>query len=454
MKKLILIFLLFAINVMFASHNVSDMNGDLSYKYPISSHLVKGHNLEVDITYNTNVSHVSMVHYMQDKNKFFQYSLPMPLWTINVNGFALNALSHNINPYSSDYRSLIKNYPNTDTVLKNVEFLKNAPIDDDFNNGYLRWVMYNNIWLIEGYDFCNRMSVLEDGDIDEIKLLRGDGSVLRFKNQNRYKDEENLNDSKYYTGLYYHDSYNSNIYAKVEFDSTSHFPDYITNLLPSDDNRVQHYPRVMKVYMGDGLEYVFKEWISPYGARIIDKIYQRDSTNQLYSDSLKIDIYPTIFYLEAINTSIGEMTSFSREHHIFNDSEVDVYKGHAWTTDFYGHHIDNSTENIIIDAYGKSYKIKNMIQPLNFISEYNNLEVDLGKLLIDMFADLNDENTGLGLLKIMDKSNELYSNDINIDTSFSTSMLGEFINPKSYHLYPERQFGRYFKQHITDIIDP
>ncbi len=446
MKKILIIILLIQVPSLYADYQVSDMNGDLSYKYPISSNLVKGHNLEVDITYNSNIPHVSLVHYLEDEKEFIKYSLPMPLWTINVNGFVVNALSHKINPYNSiGFRESL-NLP---------DVIKDSPDPSDHYYGYKKYWLYNNIWLIEGYDYCNRLSILEEGDSDEIKLLRSDGSVLNLKNSDRVGQYEDINDPKFYTGLYYHDSYNTNIYAKVEFDSTSHFPEYITKHISDSADRVQYYPRVLKVYMGDGLEYVFREWISPYGARMFNKVGQKNQHDSIYNSyTVKYKIIPTIFYMDQINTSIGELTSFTRDHHNFNNDEVDLYKGHAWTTDFYGHHIDYyHSEDFVIDAFGKSYRIKNIVEPCHFFRPRLNIfdSTYLNMFYKEIFE--NDDNyKGLNLLQTMDKGNLLMAKDTSLDYNISTSLKSGYIDEDEY--FPSRYMGRYFRQYISDIYDP
>ncbi|MEP7218449.1 MAG: hypothetical protein ABI876_06010, partial [Bacteroidota bacterium] len=114
-------------------------------------------------------------------------------------------------------------------------------------------------------------------------------------------------------------------------------------------------PRILHYYTGDGLEYIFREWTAPYGMPVL-----RDYTLRgggLYAG-------PTIFYLEDIRSNAGPIASFIRTRHypIFGnplfESRSDTTRGRALITSFPGHQISFGYNSLIIEAMGRTTKIK------------------------------------------------------------------------------------------------
>jgi hypothetical protein len=262
---------------------VAGANGSVSYSYPISTQVRGGYPINVTLNYAGAVSFTTYRSYIaaHDQNMtpykgWEKFSQNRPVWILGVNGFALNVLSQTSH-FAADSASRIFNLS------------ANQFDDGDFT------------WSIDGFDACNRMVDLDpdyvgqDGYVDVIRLLRSDGSLLQLVNKHaRQQGDSNAGvRQNLYTGYYIDNSAaNASGYGFVEFDST-YWPEYIYDLLAGrvDAFRAAQVPRKLRYYDGSGLEYVFREWVIPYGP----KAYRN-------YDHVTGGVWggPTIFYLEHI----------------------------------------------------------------------------------------------------------------------------------------------------------
>ncbi|MEP7220698.1 MAG: hypothetical protein ABI876_17360, partial [Bacteroidota bacterium] len=180
-----------------------------------------------------------------------------------------------------------------------------------------------------------------------------------------------------YTGYYHENEGNAAGYGYVEFDST-YLTTQLRQLTGTDDSIIVYdsghsggsfdttitvssggsyalVPRKLHYYPGDGLEYIFREWRAPYGTLPL-----RDYT--LRSGGMFSG--PTIFYLEDIRSNAGPVASFTRtrQYPIFGnplfEDRVDSTRGRALITSFPGHQISFGYNSLIIEALGRTTKIK------------------------------------------------------------------------------------------------
>lgn len=62
----------------------------------------------------------------------------------------------------------------------------------------------NGSWLIEGYDYCNQLKDIQrEGEIDKIRILKADGSIMELVNVDNYYSEQGK-----YAGVYYESGIN------------------------------------------------------------------------------------------------------------------------------------------------------------------------------------------------------------------------------------------------------
>jgi len=300
--------------------NVSSINGSMSYTYPISNHSIDGHPLTVKLSYASNVAHSAYEQYhnfnevgCDSCDGWTKYTKVYPEWIFSVNNIAINIFGRTL-----DYSMEEDN---------NGTMSSTSPYDESYVN-----------WMIDGYDYSNRMQALENNnDHDVIKILKGDGSILELRNIQK-KGTLSSTDTSLYKGYYYTNDINSTGFALVDFDTTSYWPSYFKDGIRN--NRTRYLPRIMKYYPGDGLEYVFREHVAPYGTRALWLSWERDS-----------DGYPTIFYLEEINSSMGIITEFTRKFHNPTESEIDVNRGRRLFVEFAGHKITGAEDGVYIEAF-------------------------------------------------------------------------------------------------------
>ncbi|HPO63742.1 MAG TPA: hypothetical protein PK762_11740, partial [Candidatus Kapabacteria bacterium] len=385
------------------SLDVANVNGNLTYTYPISNNSIDGFPLKVDLNFVANAPYTIFGYYHKPDNYWQKFSYSQPAWIMGVNGFAINVLKRN----NSFVKTVPKNLSGNSIITGN-----------DYEALEILNTRYNFVnlpnELIEGYDYCNRMMQLTvfAAHQDIIKLLRSDGSVLELRNKNVMASGEPSN----YTGYYYENGVNPEGFAIVEYDTTTNFPTWIKNEFDNLPNRWAYLPRVVRYYRGDGLEYVFREVVIPYGFRykfknigIGDSILcgsrairdPKDTTKwitvPLYNvgyTATPADVTPTIFYLEEINSDLKNIATFERKWHNFKEEEVSINRGRSYINKFANHIIDINEEenNMTIQVFDRTlhlnltsqnglldvssppiinYKFNSIIEDINTHSELN-----------------------------------------------------------------------------------
>lgn len=329
---------------------VSEANGIPTYHYPISEFTIGGYPFSSELNYCGSVAFTifNKYHAAHDNpdgsvdpyygwSKFHQNR---PAWIIGINGWAVQVISTTANFHAD---------PNSRMKFSNLESFNDSDI----------------VQVIDGYDFCNRMidfgakgagAVTGNTYVDNIRLLRSDGSVLELANVNAPNLTHVDRRPELYTGYYLPMEANARSYARVDFDSL-YWPFYITQQLGSfnHDDRRPFIPRVVRYYQGDGLEYVFREWVVPYGTK---PFYTYDSVaGGRYAG-------PTIFYLEEINGANGNLMTFTRSRHypvqpsFFSGIHLDSTRGRALMLNFAGHEISYGVNSLMIQSFGRTTQVK------------------------------------------------------------------------------------------------
>jgi RHS repeat-associated protein len=257
-----------------------------------------------------------------------------PAWIFGINGFAVEVISATGHFHRDPYA--------------------------DFSSGRNRkYTDQDFVWTIDGYDVCNRMfdffapyarnAFGGNKYVDVIRLLRSDGTVLRLQNvQPAGGPTDQPTASNFYIGHYYVDEPNSSGYGLVDFDST-YWPQYIRKYVPTDDRSL--IPRVLRYFPGDGLEYVFKERVAPFGLWVF-----RDSAYGGMRAS------PTIFYLEQIKTESGASFDLRWQRHdtiLHNiaqtSSGADSSKGHSLLAGYSGTTITHDHDILGADLHARPF---------------------------------------------------------------------------------------------------
>ncbi len=362
MQRVLLIFIvvmLASVGLYSQGSNVNDFSRSLRFSYPISSNSVDGYPYNVSLEYNSNVPVISLEDYWKDTTtsgkirdgwKFRNGS--RPYWIMGINGIAIQVFSHKAMPA----QFWVQDYDNDTLNGKWKEKIGFFPYYIGTNTRYP--IGFNSIhsqfhWIIQGYDVSNRLfDINEEGDQDIIKILKTDGSSIEFRNTTVYDPNTMTeSDEALYTGTYYISDMNNHGFAKVSID-TSWWPEYFKKHAPYGAQRVKYKPRIMRYYPGDGLEYVFKEHIAPYGARIFTNEVTISKT-----DTIPLESPLTAFYLTAVNTPQTNITEIKREFQAF-DSTNQVFRGVPAVKEFKHHKIIQNVEEMIIDAYGTKNYIK------------------------------------------------------------------------------------------------
>ena len=322
---------------------VSNSNGSLSYSYPISSYSASGYPIQVGLTYCNAVAFTAFKQYSEASPSSGSYAgwtrfeQNRPAWIIGVNGFAMQVLSTTTHFHSD-------------------------PSSPAYNTSRTSFTDKDLMWVIDGYDFCNRMidfgAVGYDAGayVDEIRLLRADGSVLELVNVNARNSSDPDYRPELYTGHYVSNEANNSGYGIVSFDE-SYWPQYISQYAEdvSSDKRNPLLPRVLRYYPGDGLEYLFREWVVPYGTAAYADLASRSGGR--YGG-------PTIFYLEEINGAAGPVASFGRSRHypvvpgFESGMQWDSTRGRALFTGFDGHSLTYGTNSLRIEALGRTTTVR------------------------------------------------------------------------------------------------
>lgn len=288
--------------------DVAAANGNVSYSYPIAQSEFGGRPFKVSLNYCGSVQFTTFGQYNLAHsssgspsiyNGWERFEIERPAWIIGLNGFALNVIATTAGSYRPDASSSVVSSTMQTTFT-----------DDDFT------------WLIDGYDFCNRMRDVSaagsgTGDIvDVIKILKDDGSVMSLYNfqERPVGGHDNADTAAHlYTGYYHSLSANDAGFAVVEFDTNVWEPSVeaqVANLTPASVLlRRPLMPRLMSYYPGDGLRYIFRERVAPYGT----DSYFRATANGEHTGGLYG--HPTIFYLEAVMSASDSLVRCARTRH-------------------------------------------------------------------------------------------------------------------------------------------
>lgn len=327
---------------------ITEANGNVSYNYPVSHSEIDGHALDVSLNYCGSVACTTFGAYKEVNGSWSkgwfegdvlsytpftfqswqQFHQNRPAWILGVNGFAVQVLS----TVNGNYNRIFSQ--DGSRIFNDIfDFTQDIP---SMNSSNVPLTGENFTWLIDGYDFCNRMHGFDptcdisgqgtSGFRDHIRLLRSDGSILELSN---YKNASTINRWLFgtsndslaylYTGNYYVDEANNRGFAIVEFKNKS--------IYTPDPNEWGTFARKVRYFPGDGLEYIFLEDISPYGTSLK---YIPEVCGGYVAG-------PTIFYLMEIRDAVQALTSFAWD--------IDIYTGygnnfgHANIQNFYGHSV-------------------------------------------------------------------------------------------------------------------
>lgn len=334
---------------------VASSNGNVSYGYPIATTTISGYPFNVGLNYCSSVGFTSWIDWSEASgapySRWNRFHQNRPAWIIGVNGFAVQVLAT-----SSTYHCKEGHFPEA----------TNSYDDRDL------------VWSIDGYDVCNRMEKIsttgpnQSHYVDMIRLLRDDGSLLELINP---RDQlPGINPSTradLFTGHYVVNSANAHGYGIVEYDST-YWPHYIKRLADANISPGATYPyipRKLRYYSGDGLEYVFREWLIPYGTQAYggEGLDRPDRFGGMGAS-------PSVFYLEEINSNAGQISEFVRSRQFYPreritlrngsifdpklDSTLDSTRGRALVTGFRGHTISYGDYGLSITSMGRTTMVR------------------------------------------------------------------------------------------------
>jgi RHS repeat-associated protein len=348
--------------------NISKINGNLTFSLPLSEYSINGYPVSLSLNYTGNLSTTSYAYCLVDKGYWTRFHQNRPGWIIGVNGFAIQVLSGNA-MFTCDPR------------YQNQAWL------DSCEHGVCTLTNKDLTWMIDGYDVCNDVYAIGKGQSqDVIKILKSDGTLMEFRNQNVILVGGIWTDEKYFTGKYYINEINSTGYAIVEFDNTQANTSILNDfklkfgLDFKIDNEIHQrqrkyfQPRVLKYYPGDGYEYVFKEHKIPYGINSYTHTNPHDDIifhepNELRksfgysmanSDLGKGPLsHPTIFYLYKINNDVKEIALFEyTKFGSFQDYTMKHSIGRSTIRNFPYHSFAFGGDFMTIQAFDKKYTVK------------------------------------------------------------------------------------------------
>ncbi|MCX6153906.1 MAG: hypothetical protein NT007_07095 [Candidatus Kapabacteria bacterium] len=393
--------------------NISPINGNVLYTYPLHNYSSFGTPMNVTLTYNGSVDFTCFSNeYFGDNGVKHWNSIRRnrPAWIIGVNGFAVQVLSQTSSYFLDPGINERSKNPN----LTNEQNHSATFTDEDY------------IWAINGYDYCNSMREVDNLPYetfqDRIHILKSDGSVLELVNSRYYAYHhytennsscENKSMEFYYQGKYFENTINSKGYAIVSYDNNSQNLygelEFNCQLNFNSFESVSVYndkvfkPRTLRYFPGDGFEYVFYEDIYPYGYNMSfvgsygDAIFHNQVIpNQIplnsslgiykwglvqnsitWQNKLGLNIIPpwgspTIFYLKYI---------IDKDGRIINDFEYsfNIIKGNQLSSvDEYKNYLQNKQSGrraltSFIDC-DLSINLKGM--SINFKNENKHIELD------------------------------------------------------------------------------
>ena len=432
--------------------SIAPVNGGMSYIYPISNNSIDGYKISVNLSYITDMSLTAFMGYYSSMNNcpncdtWHMISATHPGWTIGVNGFAVNVFSLT--------HTFLNTYPTDDNTGSD---WFNTTVDmpegrhrDDLNKKEV-------IWMVNGYDFCNRMEVLTNAnDYDVIRILKASGGILELKNPITRGDVYSSNDPSLYTGTYYEDGINSGGFAKVEFDERN-YPSYIKEVANGKSDSNSYKPRVVRYYRGDGLEYVFREFVAPYGLRALlrtgkslDRGYDTNGVYYAPPDAVPGNAVPTVFYLEEINSSMKNLVKFKRLYHNSDEDNFDICRGRSPVLEFADHKINLGNPYVYIHALGRTTKLtldaKIFGSP---IYEEIDVEQDYGALKL---SEILEEDHGSTFIDQYLRDYELRSNGWSPEED-KECYLSEYYDDKMW-FYEGINCNRNEISLITEILDP
>ena len=450
------------------SYSVSPINGFMNYTYPISNTTIDGYPVSVKVNYVSNLAFTAFEFHgftdegvnsnaAYDKNDLWvKMTKTSPAWIIGVNGFAVQVLSRN-QRFHSNYAKNILDYYKNFKLYGDPEY-KNSKQDMAYSEHYYNpdacYKLWHhdkqkqkedeNIWLIDGYDFCNSLQTSDEKFYqDFIHLLRDDGSVLELRNT---AWRLGLTNDRTFTGLYYENGINTNGFAIVEYDTNNYWPTYIRSRIieNSEADWGLIKPRVVRYYPGNGLEYVFKEYVSPFG--------MREDLQKKGDCAFSFLPKATIFYLEEINSSLKNLTKFERDQQIPTQEKIEILRGRAMIKEFANHKFSYSNNEIVIETFGHKYSLslkKRALVECNPITKYitdSEMEYSVGYFNGMYYDAINDNIVQRSKNYFKSGFTEGYNNEVE-ENSICKDTLMEL--QKLYHT--KIADGLYY---IDKIVDP
>ncbi|MEY3386425.1 MAG: Wall-associated protein, partial [Bacteroidota bacterium] len=358
--------------------SVSAASGNVQYRHVISQQTRLGNPITLSLNYNQNATFKSFSRYSLLSSgaapAWSAMTRNRPVWVLGVNGFAVQAFT----------------WANKNVIHKSVQAL-----------GEDQHTLYNEdevllsdrkmMWLLEGYDYCNRMYSMKDWirfldfkapnapryTEDVIKLLREDGSVLELVRREPFDHTKTSRaDSGYdaqhpFFGRYVTTDHASTAYADVvvaDKIEAKYSYDLLASIEPDTNKWPRYvYPRLVRYYPGDGTTLLFREVLLPYGRHQCSETSYTEKIEDLFDVQL-IDATPTIFYLESIHSSSGHtIASFRYDGHVPEDGSrfSQARAGRANLIGFNEHTISYRPRGVNIVSEGRSYELE-FDKALNF----------------------------------------------------------------------------------------
>ncbi len=207
--------------------------------------------------------------------------------------------------------------------------IKTALTEDSYATYDIEFSNKDMVWMVDGYDFCNDLEELDNTHAFEtISLLRADGTLLQLRNEA----------PKVRSGRYFEVGANSTGYAYIKEDG-AHNSLTDAALYPGDAIGTDGYAdrvRVLYYYPGDGYEYVFQEYITPYGKKYFNQGHSDEAYSLGEEGALEDPIgygrqssgasagTPKVFYLVRINHQNRELIRLRYEWHYSNPTEPEL----------------------------------------------------------------------------------------------------------------------------------
>lgn len=434
--------------------SVTSTNLNATYSIPITSENYNGSVLDFSLFYNGGIEHKAILGMNPNIDGFGYktYSKKLPLWYLSVNNFVVQAFSYNR------------------TILSDPHMYSRSRYDGGYNktvNGTQKYVFSNKDlnFSIKGYHFNNLIEPFEPHPLntsypnfnihDKIHILRADGSLLTLVNEEFDTDISTRYQSR--TGRYLEYGPNTNGYAIVdELDEESFTCDLIDDYENIRRRRVRYYP-------GDGMEYVFIEYISPYGIELLQGLPPHISnanliigddplTTKLLFQNIngKPQLAPTIFYLSEIYNDNQRIAKFyyDRHHPYSNPICSDGSFGRANLLNFNDNWIEYGEGTVSLKTPGKT-------TTLNFLKnskeeKFDNLNMFGGN--IDYWKPETEE---VGLFEPSDLNGYISSSGFLLGASYRLSR-GEVI-PDVYYKhsfnsdFPKSENHFYFISYLDNL---